>query len=84
MSSSIFFNNDVWFIYRVNAKIIVFLFICSEHMDELRRRGGSNLEVQQEADFPQWFKERVCILVNSFLKPHLINPKLTFNVNVDR
>ncbi|XP_062079043.1 uncharacterized protein LOC133783435 [Humulus lupulus] len=70
-----------WYILNNCAEIKEYL---SEHMDELRRRGGSNLEVQQETDFPQWFKERVCVLVNSFLKPHLINPKLTFNVNVDR
>ena len=80
----VFFNKFFWFIYRVKAKIITLFSVCSEHMYELRRRGGLNLEVQQEADFPQWFKERVCILVNSFPKPHLINPKLTFNVNVDR
>ncbi|XP_062094316.1 uncharacterized protein LOC133800374 [Humulus lupulus] len=45
-----------WYILNNCAEIKEYL---SEHMDELRRRGGLNLEVQQKTDFPQWFKERV-------------------------
>ena len=36
------------------------MFEIREHIDILRRRGVVQLDGQHEAEFPEWFKNKVC------------------------